>query len=74
MDQRKRAARNTNKGQTLARHGTQVNTCKLTEQDVMDIRETYLHTGISYRKLGKLYGVNHRTICDLVNRITWKHI
>lgn len=48
---------------------------KLTEQDVLDIRQLYkdnLH--INKRKLREKYGVSEGTIRQVLNGTTWKHL
>jgi hypothetical protein len=61
-----------------------VNTCKgidkpsakLTETDVINIRNEYNEgvRGCGMKSLAKKYGVCHRTMYKILNRITWKHI
>ncbi len=47
---------------------------KLTETKVIEIRNTFATTTISYTKLGEQYGVSAATIRDAILRNTWKHI
>ena len=47
---------------------------KLTEAQVIEIRDRYKDTIISYVKLAGEYDVNLRTIFDVVQRRTWRHI
>ncbi len=47
---------------------------KLTEMQVIEIRNTFATTIISYTKLGQQYGVSAATIRDAILRKTWKHI
>jgi predicted DNA-binding protein (UPF0251 family) len=44
----------------------------LTEQKVKDIRANPLN--LSYKELGKRFGVSKSTIQNIMSRITWKHI
>jgi len=48
---------------------------KLTEKDVLKIREEYPKIGYgALSKLGRKYGVKHCTISDIITRKKWKHI
>ncbi len=40
---------------------------KLSDKQVVEIRNTYKNGGTSHRKLAKIYNVNHRTIGMLIN-------
>jgi hypothetical protein len=54
------------------KHGEDSNNSKLTEKQVLEIRE---YKGIiSQSKLGKIYGVGQDTICRIMTRRNWKHI
>lgn len=50
--------------------GEHTPTARLTEQQVIDIR----NSNKSSRELGKLYGVNKSSILNIKNRKSWKHI
>ena len=52
------------------RHGLS----KLTESEVIEIRRRYAAGGISHRSLAIEFGVHNRTIGQVVNRATWKHL
>jgi hypothetical protein len=52
-------------------HGTRAR-CALTEDDVRDIR--LIGAALSQRALAKRYGVDHRTIGDILRRKTWTWI
>ncbi len=45
---------------------------KLDEDAVRRIRE--LAPGMSRRALGRMFGVRHRTVSDVVERRSWKHV
>lgn len=45
-----------------------------TPEQVIEIRELYATGEYSYNKLGKMFGVNHKTIKGITERITYKHI
>jgi len=51
--------------------GTMVNTAKLTEQDVLDIRAI---SGMSQRAIADQYGVSYTTIRRVIRRDSWNHI
>lgn len=46
----------------------------LTAAKVRRIRRRYARGGISHRALARLNGVGHTTICQIVNRITWRAV
>ena len=47
---------------------------KLTNQDVIRIREIYFRGRASYQFLGEMFGVTGGTIKGIVLRKTWKHL
>jgi len=47
---------------------------KLTEQQILEIREKYKTRNFSQRQLGKEYGVDRGTIYYIVTYKNWKHI
>lgn len=47
---------------------------KLTNEQVLSIRDTHVNTKISQYNLGKMYGVSRGTIYAIIHRQTWKHI
>ena len=54
--------------------GGSVNTAKLTEGDVIEIRRLYTAGDCSQRKIAEAFGVSQPMISDIVNRKTWKHV
>ena len=56
-----------------AKKGIDNKSSKLTEIDVLKIRELY-KKGLSSREIGKKYNVVKSTVLFIVNRKTWKHI
>ena len=48
--------------------------CKLTEKQVLEIREKYIPYKCSFYKLADEYNVNRVSIEYIVKRKTWKHI
>jgi hypothetical protein len=51
-----------------------VRTAKLTESDVQTIRRDHQTGTISLHALAKQYGVDRRTVRDVVNRVTWMQV
>jgi ribosomal protein S25 len=47
---------------------------KLTPELVKQIRKEYIPRKVSSRKLANKYNVNQKSILNIVNRVTWKHI
>lgn len=47
---------------------------KLTEEQVLEIREIYARGGITQTALGKRYGVGHTTVSYVVNKRAWSHV
>jgi hypothetical protein len=56
-----------------AKKGIDNKSSKLTDIDILKIRELY-KKGLSSRKIGESYNVVKSTILFIVNRKTWKHI
>lgn len=46
----------------------------LTAKQVRKIRHIRATQGIPYTELGKMFKVNHTTICSIVRRKSWKHL
>ena len=57
-----------------AHSGEKSSSAKLTEKEVLEIRELYATGNYTQKELGLKYNVNRCTICDIINRRTWKHI
>jgi hypothetical protein len=47
---------------------------KLSEEQVLIIRKTYIEGKLSFRKIAEQYNVRWQTIQSIINRNTWKHI
>ena len=63
------------KGRMADQKGEANGKAKLTEKQVLAIREEYENMVIKNKsKLARKYGVDQTTIHNIVNRITWKHI
>lgn len=54
--------------------GEQHGMCKLTEKQVVEIREIYSSQKISLSALGRRFGVSHTHIRFIVKRESWKHV
>lgn len=54
--------------------GHRVHTCKLTEEQVLAIRQEYATGKTSMVHLARKYFTYPSNICDIVHRKTWKHI
>jgi len=54
-----------------AARGERVNTAKLTEKQVIEIRQRYIQENISQRELGVNYGVKQGPINKIISRKTW---
>lgn len=54
--------------------GTKINFAKLSEQQIIEIRNEYLLGNISQRKLATKYNIQNTTLGSIVRRETWKHI
>ena len=54
--------------------GTSHGSSKLVDFDVLEIRRTYAAGGTSHRKLAAEYGVNRKTICDIIHRRMWAYL
>ena len=54
--------------------GEQIANSKVTELQVIDIRNLYKTGNYSYPSLGNLFNINKRTVCDIIKYKTWKHV
>lgn len=61
------------KNRTVTRQGEANNKAKLSECDVIQIRQLWLD-GFSGTDIAKLYPVNHCAIYDILNNKTWRHV
>jgi hypothetical protein len=46
----------------------------LTKEQVLAIRAQYAAGGVTYKRLGEIYGVHLDTIAGIVRRSRWKHL
>src|SRR5690606_33099234 len=63
----------TRKGRTVAPVGEEHGLSKLTEKQVLEIREL-ANEGMTKAAIARQYGVDRGTIYHIVNRITWRHL
>lgn len=47
---------------------------KVTEKDVVDIRELYTTGEYTYSSLGRKYNISPAIVSDIIKRRTWKHV
>lgn len=57
-----------------ASKGEHIPTAKLTESNVIEIRNRYAIGGHTTRSLAKEYGIDHGNLSGIIRRDTWKHI
>lgn len=55
-------------------YGEKHGRAKLTETQVVEIRQRYAKGRISQSELASMYGINQTIISDVVHRKSWKHI
>ena len=54
------------------RVGSKNGRSKLLEKDVIKIRQMYLTGKYTKSQLSKIFPVNDRSICNVINKVTWK--
>lgn len=52
--------------------GNNNNNCKLTKDEVIEIRRLYATGKVTQKFLGKMFNVSGRNICKIINRNSWK--
>jgi hypothetical protein len=57
-----------------AKRGSENVTSKLTDEDVLNIRNMHKNKGYSHSKLAEMFNVSKSNILSIVNYKTWKHI
>jgi len=60
------------KGRSVIRAGEKSGMAKLTWAKVHQIRALYRPGKVTYRALGRQFGVHHTVIMDVVHNISWK--
>lgn len=61
-------------GERTPRRGQNVNTCKLTESQVFEIRKKYIPHKRGVYNLAREYGMSKSAIQFIVNGVNWKHL
>lgn len=54
--------------------GENHNSCKLTDQDVLNIRSLYKSGSFTHKEIAKAYDIGRRQIGKIINRKAWTHI
>jgi hypothetical protein len=62
------------KGRGNVAGGEDHGSAKLTEKQVIEIRERYAAGNITQHELGNEYGISKQTIGEIIRREIWKHI
>jgi hypothetical protein len=62
------------KGRNKYCKGEKNGNSKLTEKDVIEIRNIYSTGSHSFRSLAKMYGIHNSVVGDIVNRNNWKNL
>ena len=62
------------KGRAITHRGEKNGNAKLTESQVIEIRQRYVNGDVSYATLAKEYEVDPSLIGNIVNKKMWKHI
>ena len=62
------------KGRTNLLYGEDATSAKLTEREVLEMRELFKSGHFTSVDLSRIYGVGIRTARDAVNRKTWRHV
>jgi hypothetical protein len=58
----------------ISRHGTLFSHCILADEQIIEIRKRWALGVVTQTALASEYNVNRRTICDIVNRRTYKQV
>ena len=56
------------------RKGKDINTCKLTEEEVLEIRRLYAERVMLVKDLSNMFGVDRHQILNVATGRSWKHI
>jgi predicted XRE-type DNA-binding protein len=54
--------------------GERINTCVVTGEMVLKIREIYSRGELTQKEVGNIFGVGQMLVSNIVRRNTWKHI
>lgn len=61
-------------GLSKPRFGADNNFTKLTEKEVLEIREIYSLGFLYQRQIAKIYNIKQVTVSDIVRKRKWKHL
>lgn len=64
----------TNRNRSYKPNGEKHPNCKLTEQDIIDIRAKYIPRKYTQQKLADEYNLSIQHVSDIINKKKWKHI
>lgn len=53
--------------------GTRCHSAILNERNIIEIREM-IFAGMTQREVARMFGVSFQTICNIVNRKSWRHV
>ena len=56
------------------KRGTVHHNAKLSEQDIVEIRNMYRPNEVSYSQIAKIFHINLSSAYKIVNRLQWKHV
>ncbi len=73
-DQRANNLDSVSKGRWTQSRGAANGNSKLTEKDVLAIRQLHFNKVMNQKALAEMFVVNDRSISMIVNRKTWRHI
>jgi HNH endonuclease len=62
------------KGRENTPWGEQVNTAKLTAEQVKEIRDLYAAGGITQQVIADRYGINQRAVSAIICRVNWARL
>jgi hypothetical protein len=62
------------KGRGRWLHGEEQRNARLTDAMVRDLRRRYASGGVTMASLAVDFGVSQPTICNTINRLSWRHV
>ena len=62
------------RGRISVRKGSEIGNSKLTETEILEIREICKEGLLTQKEIAELYGICSRNVSHIVNRQTWLHI
>lgn len=61
-------------GEDRAAHGERHSNARLTNADILEIRNLYANTNMFVKAIGAQFGVTHQAVRAIVKGRTWKHV